>query len=195
MIMRLFLFRIVALFLMVATASGESIAGVVHLLHEVHFGDCNIQVSHDAIAGGSGTLVIRAFDGDHNRCAIAKSQVAGVLKAALKQLQARDDLAGIHDIFLGRLVYQFAWISNYLKVTAANDKTWNVRVGKPANMNINRYVNAVLYSRELLEPFSNVLHQYGFSISGVSCEKILVNKDKLPYDGMCWLVIKEISGK
>jgi hypothetical protein len=67
---------------------------------------------------------------------------------------------------------------------------WDKGSGKPVKGSVNKYVSALLYSKELLEPFSLAVNKNSYEITGVSCEKILINKEKLPYDGICWVSIR-----
>lgn len=188
--MRKYQFISILSILLFSTLPDWSIAGVSSLLHEAQFDDCTITISHDAVPGSSGTIDIRAFKNKNSRCAVEKSQVSEALNDALKKYKTRGDLSEIEGIFLGRLSVTYTWMSKYLTLISSNDDKWDAKSGKPNNTSINKYVNSVLHSSEVLKPFSQALHHFGYKIIRVSCEKILINKDKLPYDGMCWISIE-----
>ena len=116
--------------------------------------------------------------------------VTSVLEQALAKYKSNSDLAEISSIFLGGRLLSYPWMREYLTKASAKNNEWNIKTGKPRHGNSNAYVNNLLYSDKLLESFSAALKKFDYRITGISCEKILVNKNKLPEDGMCWLNLK-----
>jgi len=188
--MRNYQLKSVVLLLILSVLSDRSIAGVSQLLHETQFDNCAIKITHVAVPGSKGTSDIRAFNSENSRCTVEKHQVSDALNNALKQYKSLGGFPEIESIFLGRLFVTYTWMSKYLALMSSTDNRWDAKLGKPINMSINKYVNSVLFSSEILEPFSVALRHFGYRIISVSCEKILLNEEKFPYDGMCWISIE-----
>lgn len=150
---------------------------------------CNLKVFHDAAPGEAGTIAIKLFDVERNKCDLTKEKAARALDKALNNYKSRNNLSGIASIFLGRLI-NYKSLSDYLVKASKANKDWNNKNGRPAKGSNNKYVNYLLYSSNILDPFSAVLSKHNYKILGVSCEKILINEEKLPFDGMCWISVQ-----
>lgn len=174
-------------FLLLFTA--DIYAGVRVQLFEEKNASCNIKAYHDAVPGESGVIVLKSFDTKDDKCEITQDKAINALDNAINNYKVRNDLSEITSIFLGRLI-SYKWLSDYLLKSSITNKNWNVQKGRPRNGTSNKYVNSLMYRSNILEPFSLVLSKYDYKMSGVSCEKILINKEKLPFDGMCWLTIQ-----
>ncbi|VAW79873.1 hypothetical protein MNBD_GAMMA12-3146 [hydrothermal vent metagenome] len=168
-------------------------AGISTTLYTAKIADCNVVVSHDSVKGGAGTLVIRARSKASTYCHISQAVIQAALGTALKTLKAKKQLSPITNVFLANKLRSYPWISKVLVEKSMNNPQWNKKAGKPKSGTANRYVNKILYTTAVLIPFSQSLKQYQYTISAVSCEKILINKNNLPYEAMCWLKIKKIS--
>ncbi len=168
-------------------------AGVSTVLYKTKVAGCNIVVSHDSVKGGAGTIVIRARSQAMVLCQISQASLQAALGSALKTLKVKKQLSPVTSIFLANKLRSYQWMSELLVEKSINSARWDKKVGKPKKGTVNSYVNRLLYSETVLGPFSQSLKQYRFRISAVSCEKILINKNNLPYDAMCWLTIKKIS--
>lgn len=180
-------FRVV---LMLFVISQPAVAGVTHLLYEEHAGQCRNTVSHDAVAGQPGVIILRPVGSGETPCVINKSQVKSLMEKGLQQYRGRKDLAPVTSVFLGGRLIAYPWLSRYVMEDARKNTLWNVDHGKPVSVSSNEYLNRSLFGAQVLAPFAEALQRYDYEITGVSCEKVLVNKNKLPFDGMCWLMIK-----
>ena len=170
--------------------STVAFAGITELLHKASYGECTLTVMHDAVPGEKGVIVLRPGNRAGSACKLARPQAAEVLDKALQKYESSNDLAEITSVFLGGRLISYPWISEYLVNVSENNPGWNRATGKPEQSSINQYVNNILYTNDILAPFSQALQNHGYKITGISCEKILVNKDKLPYDALCWILIK-----
>ncbi len=124
--------------------------------------------------------------------------MVSVLNAAFS-IDAAPRLTGTYSsLFIGRLV-DYPWLSQYLATAAYRDGGWNAKKGRPAALDINRYVAQVLFNKELLAPVAAVLATGGYRITGVSVEKVLVGgfrevpsyqgkmaPGRVPYDAQAW---------
>lgn len=181
--------KIPVLTLSVFLFSTSLMAGISTTLFEKDYEGCGVKVVHDAVAGEKGTILLRGRTEKHSYCPISRSQVEEVLGAGLKKLHIQPELSRVESIFIGRLE-SYPWIREFLVRQSKNSKKWNMKKVRPVSGSNNSFVNSLLDSKTLLKPFSVVLEKSGYRVAGVSCEKILINKDKLPYDAMCWIKIK-----
>jgi len=171
------------------TFSAELCAGVSNQLYEEKEVSCKLKVFHDAVPGENGVLVIKLFDAQRHDCDISREKAVKALDMALINFKNRNDLAEISSVFLGRLI-SYKWLSDNLLRMSKDNAAWNVRNGRPVKGTKNNYVNSLLHSSDILQPFYLILSKNNYKVSGISCEKILVNKEKLPFDGMCWITLQ-----
>lgn len=150
---------------------------------------CTIDIYHYTGADSKSLLKVKSFDNNHQRCNINNKSLSNILDKDLHVSIETNTLSDFGSIFLGRLI-SYRWLSDYLLQTAKNDKNWDALHGKPLKGSSNQYVNATLHIATLLKPLSYVLNKHSYKLSGVSCEKILINRQGLPFDGMCWLLIQ-----
>ncbi len=115
---------------------------------------------------------------------------------------ARRSTTPYTSISLGRLV-DYPWLSALLTRTAAVDRHWNARTGRPLHGDVNRYVAELLSRPAAIEPLQPVLASSGYRIHGASVEKVLVAtadgipgvadgavQGRLPFDAMLWLLLE-----
>jgi len=178
-----FIFLLLMVFFSIPTS-----AGVNNILYEHAVDQCKLTISHDAVEGFAGVIMLRSVNKDFGYCAVSKQQVASSLDYAMKSLVSNKNLKEINSVFLGRL-RSYKWIGNFLTQESKTSNQWDSSLGRSLVGNDNAYVNATLNATEVLSPFSAPLQKHGYDITDVECEKIMVNKDKLPYEALCWLVI------
>lgn len=177
------------IFLIASFFTLNALAGVNTVLYENYTEHCNITISHDAVKGSTGTIIIRPRTADYNYCRLPKEQLSNHLNNALKTLSNKKNLTEITSLFLGRLK-SYHWMRDHLIRESVNNEKWNKELGKAINESNIKYVNALLKNKYVLETFSRPLNKHSYKITDISCKKVLINKDKLPYDAMCWLSIK-----
>lgn len=161
-------------------------AGVTTVLHESRIQACAVRVEHDAVAGEQGVIVVRLLEQQEGDCRLSSSQLAHTIGQGIEQFRSQGQLAAFESIFIGR-IYRYPWLSAYLLDAAAKDKGWKRQAGKPLAGSANHYVNTVLFSGPLLAPVMKALDHDQYRLTGVSCEKVLLNDRRLPFDAMCWL--------
>lgn len=167
-------------------------AGVTTSLLSARIEDCPVKVEHDAVAGSPGVMLIRTRGEKPGDCDLSANQLADVIGQGMKELGGRRGLADITSIFIGR-IYIYKWMSEYLGRTALNDKRWNRARRRPVAGSPNQYVNTVLNSPALLGPIMKQVEKNQYRITGVSCEKVLTDERRVPYDAMCWLKLAGVK--
>lgn len=153
-------------------------------------GECQLSVEVDE---DSGTLRLRVRPEGRN-CRIEKASMITVLRAAF----AGTDLPKLSSLYIGRLV-DYPWLSQHLAISASGDPAWDKRRGKPASVDINRYVAELLSRMEITEQIQEVFTALGYRVVDATVEKVLVggsddvpgytgraSPGKLPYDAMVW---------
>lgn len=165
-------------------------AGVTQLLYEETFDKCQIRIEHDAVPGEDGVIVVRPATKDHSYCPVTQQQLNQALDQGLIKFKESKNLAAITSIFLGR-TRSYPWMSVFLVENSRNNSGWDPKRGRPVNGSSNQYVNTLLSTRPITLPFSDILKPQGYKVTGISCEKVLINKEKLPYDALCWVTIKQ----
>lgn len=164
-------------------------AGVTHLLYEETFSECYATASHDAVPGGEGVLVIRAATNDHEFCTVDQQHLLQVLERGLIKLKEESELSAITSIFLGR-IHAYPWMSHYILESSEVNKLWDTKSGRPVKGSANQYINTLLGSTIITTPFSRILTPAGYNLTGISCEKVLLNDENLPYDALCWITVR-----
>ncbi len=166
-------------------------AGVESVLYKTKLGACNIVATYSGAKGEAGVMVVRARSpSGKNRCQISKNSLIRTLNEALKALENKKNISGLASIFLANKLRIHRWMSDSLIRKSRNDIHWDTKSGKPKKGSSNEYVNRLLFSDSVLVSLRKVLKNYHYKITAVSCEKIIINKNKLPYDAMCWIKVK-----
>jgi hypothetical protein len=151
------------------------------------------------------TLRLRAFHPRASRCNIGKESMLPILDKAFSKIRSPNTELerNYESLFIGRLV-DYPWMCQYLANTALTDGGWDSRKGEPVTMNINKYVSSRLFRKELLAPITAVLAKNGYSVTGVSVEKVLVGsfhdvplyqgkmfRGRFPFDAQVWLRLEK----
>ena len=169
------------------------------LILSTEAGRCSLRVEAD---DQSRTLRLRAHP-DGSSCAVAKDAMLRTLAAAFARTDPPKLEGAYSSLFIGRLI-DFPWLSEYLALAAYKDKGWNRAKGKPAAMDMNKYVAAILARREVTAPIEETFGDSGYRIVGVTVEKVLVGgsgdvplyegktrSGKVPFDGMVWFRLEK----
>jgi hypothetical protein len=144
------------------------------------------------------TLRLRAHSPDGKNCLVDRDSMLSVLSTAFSRNGLLKSEGGFTSLYIGRLI-DYPWLSQYLAVTAHKDRKWNAQKGKPAALNVNRYVSGVLSQKEVLAQIETIVAKSGYRVEGVSVEKVLVGKlcevphysgdmaaGLFPYDAQVW---------
>jgi hypothetical protein len=163
-------------------------------------GECMLRV--EARTQEPHVLRVRALHPRFATCRIDLTALSAALAAALATDAARRSTTPYTSISLGRLV-DYPWLSALLTRTAAVDRHWNARTGRPLHGDVNRYVAELLSRPAATEPLQPVLASSGYRIHGASVEKVLVAtadripgladgavQGRLPFDAMLWLLLE-----
>ncbi len=149
------------------------------------------------------SLRLRAFHPQGRYCQIDKDATTSILGAAFAKTDAPRLEGSYSSLSFGRLI-DFPWLSQYLATSAARDKAWDAKRGKPVSLDINRYVAQVLSSREVLAQIEEACARGGYRIIRVSVEKVLVGGLRevplyqgamkpglFPYDAIVWFRLEK----
>jgi hypothetical protein len=158
-------------------------------------GECNLSVESNEKWH---TLRLRAHHPKYKGCHIDEASMVSVLSAAFSKTDSPKIEGNYSSLFIGRLI-DYPWLSEYLATTAHRDRGWNSKKGKPAAMDINKYVSQLLFKKELMAQLWAVLEKGGYRVTGVTVEKVLVggfrevplyhgemHPGRVPYDAQVW---------
>lgn len=87
-------------------------------------------------------------------------------------------------LFIGRLI-EYPWLSRYLVMHSLQHEDWDSEQGQYKGENINAFVAGILSSPGLLSQIQEPFAGTGYTVTGVSVEKVLVGKA----DDIEWLEI------
>lgn len=145
------------------------------------------------------TLRLRAHHPKYEGCPITRDEMVSALDQAFLKTDSPKLEATYSSLSLGRLI-DYPWMSQYLATTAYHDREWDSKRGKPAAMDINKYVSQLLFKKELITQIEEPFAKGGYRIIGVTVEKVLVGgfrevplfqgtpfPGKVPYDAQAWL--------
>ena len=168
------------------------------LILSMEKGQCSLRVEAD---DQSRTLRLRVHPEDPE-CHITRDAAYEILKAVFSKTDPPKLEGTYASLFLGRLI-DYPWLCEYLASSAYKDPRWDKNKGKPVSMNINKYVSAILFSREVTAQFEEAFGNSGYRVRAVSVEKVLVGSfsdvplyqgkmplGKIPYDAMVWLSLE-----
>ncbi len=161
----------------------------------VKVGECDLRVES---IEKEHILRLRAHHPKYMGCHIDKNSMVSVLTAAFRKNDP-PKLEGTYSaLFIGRLI-DYPWLSQYLATAAYRDQRWDSKKGKPATMDINKYVSQKLFQKELIAEIDAVFEKKGVRIVAVSVEKVLVGSFRevpfyqgkiypgwVPYDAQVW---------
>ena len=144
------------------------------------------------------TLRLRAHHPKYKGCHIDKDSMVSVLGAAFSKNDSPKLDGSYSSLSIGRLI-DYPWLSQYLATTAYRDHRWDSKKGKPAAMDINKFVSQVLFRKELMVQIETVFEKSGYRVVGVTVEKVLVGgfrevpfyqgkvrPGRVPYDAQVW---------
>jgi len=158
-------------------------------------GECDLTVEANE---NQHTLRLRAHHPKYKGCHIDKNSMVSVLTAGFLKNDSSRLEGSYSSLFIGRLI-DYPWLSQYLATTAYGDQGWDSKKGRPAAMDINKYVSQLLFRRELVAQIEMVFEKGGYRVVGVSVEKVLVggfrevpfyqgeiHPGQVPYDAQVW---------
>ncbi len=144
------------------------------------------------------TLRLRAHHPKYKGCDVDKDSMLSALSAAFSKTDSPKMEGSYSSLFIGRLI-DYPWLSEYLATTSYRDRGWDSKKGKPAAMDINKYVSQLLFKKELMAQLWTVLEKGGYRVTGVTVEKVLVggfrevpfyrgemHPGRVPYDAQVW---------
>jgi len=169
------------------------------LIFSTEQGGCSLHVEAD---DQSHTLRLRILP-EPPACYFTREMMRSVLKAAFHKSNPAK-LEGVYSsLYLGRLI-DYPWLSEYLAVTAYKDQRWEKKKGKPRSMDINKYVSAILSSKEVTNQFEEAFADSGYRAISASVEKVLVGRFRdvplyqgkmlyggVPFDAQVWLRLEK----
>lgn len=188
--------RLISIFLLFPTIvwSQETVIAATDV------GECELRVE---VNDQWHTLRLRAFHPRSAGCDIGRESMLPILDEAFSKILSPQLERSYESLSLGRLV-DYPWICQYLANTALTDGGWDSRKGKPVAMDINKYVSSLLFRKELLAEITAVLAKNGYSVTGVSVEKVLVGsfhdvplyqgkmfRGRVPFDAQVWLRLEK----
>ncbi len=164
-------------------------------------GECTLSVE---VRDNEPSLIrLRAHHPEYRSCQIDKGSVLSLLTAAFSRTEAPRPEGSYTSLYIGRLI-DYPWLSQYLAVTARDDKTWNKKRGKPVSIDINKYVSGVLSKKEVIDPMDTVFAKHGYKVARVTVEKVLVGSlrevplyqgklspGRVPYDAQVWFRLQK----
>ncbi len=163
-------------------------------------GECNLSLESNEKWH---TLRLRAHHPEYKGCQIDKDSMLSVLSATFLKTEPPKLEGSYSSLSLGRLI-DYPWLSEYLATTAYRDHRWDSKKGKPAAMDINRYVSRLLFRRELMAQIETVFEKNGYRVAGVTVEKVLVggfreipfyrgemHRGQVPYDAQVWFRLEK----
>ncbi|MFZ7112744.1 MAG: hypothetical protein ACOWYE_13765 [Desulfatiglandales bacterium] len=188
----------VAMFLFLAL-SPVAAAHEERLILSMEAGRCSLLVqAHEQ----SHTLRLRVR-AEAPDCAISKEAMLQSLAAAFAKTDPPKLEGPYTSLFIGRLI-DYPWLSQYLALGAYKDREWKRAKGKPAAVDVNKYVAAILAKHDVTAQIEETFGESGYRIVGVSVEKVLVGgfgevplyqgeirSGKVPYDAMVWFRLEK----
>jgi hypothetical protein len=185
------LFGIIAIF----SLSGTMASSQEQVIVSLKVGECDLRVES---IEKEHILRLRAHHPKYKGCGIDKNSMVSVLTAAFLKNDSPKLEGSYSSLSIGRLI-DYPWLSQYLAATAYYDQGWDSRKGKPAAMDINKYVSQLLSRKELLAQIETPFAKGGYKVNRVSVEKVLVGgfrevpfyqgkmvPGRVPYDAQVW---------
>ena len=179
----------------VFSLSGTMASSQEQVIVSLKVGECDLRV--ESIEKEQ-ILRLRAHHPKCKGCRIDKSSMVSVLTAAFLKNDPPRIEGSYSSLSIGRLI-DYPWLSQYLATTAYHDQGWDSRKGKPAAMDINKYVSRLLSRKELLAQIETPFAESGYKVNRVSVEKVLVGgfrevpfyqgkmyPGRVPYDAQVW---------
>ena len=181
--------------ILVFSLSGTMVSSQEQVIVSLKVGECDLRVES---IEKEHILRLRAHHPKYRGCRIDRNSIMSVLTAAFLKKDSPKIEGSISSLSIGRLI-DYPWLSQYLANTAYHDQGWDSRKGRPADMDINKYVSQLLSRKELLEQIETPFAKGGYKVNRVSVEKVLVGgfrevpfyqgkmyPGRVPYDGQVW---------
>lgn len=160
-------------------------------------GSCSLTVEADDEAR---TVRLRVIPNGQG-CHIEKSLMLETLRLAFSKTD-QPKLEGVYSsLCIGRLI-DYPWLSQYLASSALKDPAWDRKKGKPANLDLYRYVKNLLARKEVAGEIDKALEAGGYRVVSVTIEKVLVGglrdvplyqgriaPGKVPLDAIVWFIL------
>jgi len=175
--------------------SGTMASSQERVIVSLKVGECDLRVES---IEKERILRLRAHHPKYKGCRIDKNSMVSVLTAAFLKNDPPKLEGSYSSLSIGRLI-DYPWLSQYLATTAYHDQGWDSRKGKPAAMDINKYVSQLLSRKELLAQIETPFAKGGYKVNRVSVEKVLVGgfrevpfyqgkmvPGRVPYDAQVW---------
>ena len=182
-------------FMLVFSLYSAIAASQENVIVSLNVGECSLAVeSNDKWH----TLRLRAHHPQYKGCQIDRDAMVSALSAAFLKTELPRLEGNYSSLFIGRLI-DYPWLSQSLATTAYRDRGWDSKKGKPAVMDINKYVSQLLFRNELMAHIGMVFERGGYRVAGVTVEKVLVggfrevpfyqgemHPGRVPYDAQVW---------
>ncbi len=149
------------------------------------------------------TLRLRAHHPKYKGCQITREEMLLALEEAFLRTDPPNLEGTYSSLSIGRLI-DYPWLSQYLATTAYQDSGWDSRRGKPAVMDMNKYVANVLSGEELRTQIESPFLKGGYKVIGVMVEKVLIGSfrevplfqgemvpGRVPYDAQVWIRLEK----
>jgi hypothetical protein len=156
--------------LLFLSLSGIPGSSDVRVIAAATVGECALTVEANE---SQRTLRLRAHHPRYRSCEIDRGSVVAVLAEAFSGEAPPKSEAGYSSLYFGRLI-DFPWLSRALAASAARDPAWDPKRGKPASVDVNKYVARTISGMELVAELDATLAMGGYRVAGVSVEKVLV---------------------
>lgn len=182
-------------FILVIFGLTSTVLSQEEVISSSNVGECSLTVEANARLH---TLRMRAYHPEGRNCLVDRDSMLSVLSAAFSKTRLLNSEGVFTSLYIGRLI-DYPWLSQYLVITAREDRKWNAKRGKPVALNVNKYVSGVLSQKEVLAQIEPIVAKRGYRVTGVSVEKVLVGSlrvapqysgDKsaglFPYDAQVW---------
>jgi hypothetical protein len=157
-------------------------AGIEHELLLEQYNECMVRVTHDATPDSkTGAIIFRAYkieNGIHYPCEINENITSTSLNNAFQNYISLSDLKPVTSVMIGRLI-RYLWARSFLEKNSISKVT-------------HAEFNKVIFNSPIIEPFKNAVNNFNYSITNVSCEKILYDENNFAIDALCWLIIEEL---
>jgi hypothetical protein len=190
----------ILVYLLVFSLTGTIASSQERVIVSSKVGECDLTVEANE---NQHTLRLRAHHPNYKGCHIDKDSMVSVLTAAFSKSDSPKIEGTYSSLFIGRLI-DYPWLSQDLATTVYRDRGWDSKRGKPAAMDINKYVSHLLFRKELMAEIETVFEKGGYRVVGVAVEKVLVGgfrevpfyqgempPGRVPYDAQVWFRLKK----
>jgi len=172
------------------------------LIFSTEVGTCSLTVEADDEAR---VVRLRVRQGRQG-CHIDKETMLETLKTAFSKTEPPKPEGVYSSLYLGRII-DYPWLSQHLAVTASRDPAWDMKRGKPVNIDLYKYVNNLLSQKAVAGEIDKTLEASGYRVVAATVEKVLVGSfrdvpmyegkvvpGKVPFDAMVWFRLKKAQG-